>query len=216
MQQLLRLTQMQVLNELVVAGDRGKHCLTLDELAEILQSPRRAIVKRMQSLRYSGYIKTVRIGCYAVTPSGGKRHFEGGEITSGPKKGSSVNYRAPNYDSLRHRLWKSLRMLKRGSVSQLLLVAAKPGETNGRDTAWRLLSQLARAGYVTKFSRRIRPGWNCSNGEVIYFLCADTGPICPKETTNKQTGERGLLDRNTGKFFPYQSVVRPKAIKAAS
>jgi len=218
MSTLAGLTQMMVLKELVEASEKGKHCLTLDELAEMISAPRRNIVKRMQALMYNGYAKTVKIGCYAATPNGHKREMDGGEIKSGPNKNSKVNYRAPNNDSLRARLWRSIRTLKQGSTSDFLQCAAKPEEVaNGRDTASRLLSQLTRAGYVRKLTHRKRPKRECSNGEVVYFLLKNTGNICPIERTDKETGQRGLLDRNTKEFFPYNvAQPRPKAVRATS
>jgi len=214
---LAGLTQMDVLTELVKASkDEALHCLTLDDLAERINSPRRVIVKRMQALMYNKFAQSVRVGCYAATPLGHKRQFEGGEIKSGPKLGSKVNCRAPGRSALRARLWRALRTLRRATVSDLLQVAAKPDETNARDSAWRLLSQLNRAGYVTKLPRRSVPTRDCSNGEVIYFLLNNTGPLPPMETTDKETGMRGLKDRNTSEFIPYtETQARPVAVRAA-
>jgi hypothetical protein len=212
MEALAGLTQMTLLNELIVAADGGVHCLTLDDLAERITHPRKTIVKRMQALMSNGFAKSVRVGCYAATPKGHKRHMEGGEIKSGPK--TAISYREPNRASLRARLWKALRTLKRGTVSDLIQVAAKPEEVpTARDSAHRFLSQLTRAGYARKLPRRSNPTRDCSNGEVIYFLINDTGVLPPMETTDKETGARGLKDRNTKAFTPYAAPQkRPPAV----
>lgn len=217
METLAGLTQMQVLNELVQAADGNNHCLTLDELAERIQHPRRTIVKRMQALMQNGFAKSVRVGCYAATPQGHKRHMDGGEIVSGPK-GKMDKTRSAKRQSLRARLWRALRTLQRATVSDLLQVAAQPEEVaKGVDSAHRLLSQLTRAGYARKLPRRSNPTRDYSNGEVIYFLLKNTGPLSPMESTDKATGERGLKDRNTKDFTPYgEAQDRPTAVRSCA
>lgn len=215
---LAGLTQMQVLGELIEASDKGLHCLTLDDLAERISSPRKVIVKRMQALMHNKFAKSVRVGCYAATPQGHKRHMEGGEIKSGPKTGSKVNHRTASRTSLRARLWKALRTLQRATISELLQVAVSPEDgASVRDSAYRLLSQLTRAGYVRKLPKRSKPTRDCSNGEVIYFLLNNTGPLPPMETTEKVTGLRGLKDRNSKEFVPYADAQeRPPAVRGAA
>ena len=215
MEELAGLTQMQVLNELVmVRNQETMHCLTLDDLAERIKAPRRVIVKRMQSLMRNGFAKSVRVGCYAATPQGYKRQMDGGEIKGGAPKGRRAKAKPVLKKTMRMRTWRAIRILRRATLSEILECAARPGDGNPARSASALLSQLTRAGYVAKLARRRDPTRTHSNGEVIYFLLRSTGPVVPTMATDKATNRHGLFDRNLEEFFPFEAAqTRPRAVK---
>lgn len=218
MEPVNRLTQMQLLKLLTSSANKDdQSCLTLDELELRLAVPRKMIVKRMQALIKNRYACGLRIGCYTATPEGHKRYIQGGTIKSGPKPDTNIQARRVDRTSLRARLWRSLRMVRRATISDLLQICVNSNDgSSARDSAHRLLSQLARCNYVHKLPKRAKPTRYCSNGEVIYYLVKDTGPNPPAEILDKDTGLRGLMDRNTGEFTPYQDAQpRPRAAGAA-
>jgi len=217
MTKLAGLTQMTVLNQLVKASDEGVHCLTLDELADMIQHPRRIIVKRMQALMGNGYARTVRIGCYAVTPQGYKRQMDGGDMVSGPRKGVTGRAQPIHNATLRARVWRAFRVNPQSTKAGLLQLASRPEDDGKTTSAIKLINQLCRAGYAIKMPLRIKPTRQCSGGEVIYYLVKNTGPKCPIERLIKPTGVRGLYDHNTEEFTPYgQPQARPKAVRASA
>lgn len=124
---------------------------------------------------------------------------EAPDIAAPPKVGEALRiHRRP---TARQRLWAAMRVLKRFDVPMLMMTAEV-----SRRACDDFLQLLARAGYVRLLGHRnvgSKRTWS------TYQLVRGTGPKCPS-ITNPESGERMLIDRNTG-----QSVALAGSARAA-
>ncbi|MBL4870063.1 MAG: hypothetical protein JKX72_03815 [Robiginitomaculum sp.] len=209
------LSQTDVLRELIKVVDGGKACARLDELDQTFDVPRNRIATRISGLMGRGLARSSRMGCYAPTASGRALIASGGSVKSGPKKGFKRTPRAIPKKTLQARLWRSILVLKRATVSEIVQRAAVENDANPIPSCRRYVANLARAGYLIKLPRRKKGGAPTSNGEIIYWLVESHGRLPPR--VRAKNGERGMYDPNTASWRPFkESQPTPKAEGAAA
>ncbi len=95
-------------------------------------------------------------------------------------------------NGLRARLWRAMRIVRKGSVSEIVRLVLRDGEQakSVHATTTDYLRALALAGYLIDLRR---PG----EMEGRYSLIRDTGPLPPA----RKAGTKVVVDRNTGETF---------------
>lgn len=91
-------------------------------------------------------------------------------------------------DSLRQRLWRAMRKLRKATLADLVTVAAAGSERNPADNAGAYLGQLTRAGYLIELQRR------GPRAPRTWVIVRDTGPRAPVWSRTR----RIVADHNTG------------------
>lgn len=140
----------------------------------------------LKTLKRRGFAHLLWRGCHKVTPEG-LHHLETGKgITSGPNGPRTMSDETGG--NFRSRLWRALRLSKKGSVPELLVLATRGSEGNAEDNAKTYLEALTRAGILIRMSMK------GVNGRTRYLLIRDTGPLAPQ--WNKR--QKRIFDPNTG------------------
>jgi hypothetical protein len=93
--------------------------------------------------------------------------------------------------SLKQRLWRALRILRKATLKDLLALAATGEESAAANNARHYLKVLIDTGFVHRFARR------GSGGVLRYGLIRDTGPKAPVMRKHE------VEDLNTGEVYPY-------------
>lgn len=143
-------------------------------------------------------------GVYIITTAGIAAIAEGRELASGPKGPGAAKVRK---DSFRTRLWRALRIERKGTIGNIVGMILQPGENEAKaiDNAQKYFYQLCRARYVTRLPGRDKVSATAltSNGYVRYLLVVDNGPQAP--VIRKQKG--CLYDPNTKESVPFVQEV---------
>lgn len=179
---------------------------TVREIAERTGTDRRDVARRCGQLLYRGLVERAGKGRYRLTEAGAAALAGGGRIRSGPP-GPLTAPRKAATDTLRARLWKALRAVRKATVPELLTIAARGKEREAASNARRYLRRLEAAGYVREIPGR-KPGTAMtSNGFKCYRLLmdGDTGPLPPRYSPK----ERALYDPNLKRFVPLKDGVAP-------
>ncbi|MFQ5776171.1 MAG: hypothetical protein ACE5GS_16760 [Kiloniellaceae bacterium] len=127
------------------------------------------------------------------------REGHGWRITAAGRAAAEVgahSRRVRRPDNLRARLWAALRRARKGTVHELVQIAARDGEAACRSGGLRpaadYLRALERAGYCRALPRRqITPS---GGRRKVYLLIDDPGPHAPRWTGRA----RSLVDPNRG------------------
>jgi DNA-binding MarR family transcriptional regulator len=164
---------------------------SIDLTEDQVQSALKTLVRR-------GYVKRLgQIGEGRVkATTEGLAFLEAGKaITSGPK---GPRVLADDNSSLRSRIWRALRLLHKGTVTEILELAARGCEGNAQSSAKDYLNALVRSGHCMRLSR---PGekteWPNTVAPTRYCLCLDNGPQAPQ--WNKR--QKRIYDPNIKKVF---------------
>lgn len=95
------------------------------------------------------------------------------------------------------RLWRALRIQKKGTLDDFIALAEPGGMKGPRTTADHYFRALHRCGYLGVMARR-RPGTApTSNGHRVFILIKNTGPRSPRLAK----GGKYVRDLNTGETF---------------
>lgn len=180
---------------LLHASDEGE--LSLDDIMAQIAAPdgpsRQAVVMAAGVLADRGLIERPAPGHYRLTAAGRLAAESGQRITSGPWRGHAIGVQQR---SLRARLWRAMRALKKFGLTDLLLRAARGDEGDAENNAFKYCRALEKAGYLVRIRRQ--PGEApTSPGYVRWVLVRDTGPMPP--IWSHRT--RQIFDPNTGEYL---------------
>jgi hypothetical protein len=164
-----------------VSGD----VVNIDRIAEALPLSRKAISQSVGKLVHRAYVERLEAGAYRLTLTGREALEKGKVITSAPVGPRSTRVFK---DTLAKRAWTAIRLAKRFTMGELLVLVQRPGDRNPEAALQSYLSRLTRCGYLTVLDKGATPQWR---------LVRDTGPLEPA-----WLGTRGgIKDRNTQEFF---------------
>lgn len=175
-------------------------CRTIAELEAELDLTRRQVSDAASCLLRRDYLERMVAGCYQLTAEGRDAAANGEIITSGPKGPHSGVREQSN--TLRERVWRSMRIRGRFTVQDLLADAANGDDLRPDDNVRRYLRALRDAGYVVEFVRRADGVAPTSNGHKRWMLSRNTGPKAPTLLSKK----RALRDLNTGEDVPCSRI----------
>jgi len=168
--------------------------MTLDEVVAATGLRRERITRLVTALNRSGLIAMAGRGRYRRTPAGDAAVAAGTLPRSGPRGPRSVPNRLNG--GLAERVWRALRLLRKGTLPELVEIA-DPRQCGGGDHARRYLRQLNQAG-VTGVSSRIVAGIApTSNRFKQRVLLRDLGPRAPVW----RSPEQRLWDPNGSRYI---------------
>lgn len=163
------------------------------------------VIGAVDRLAKRGLATKAGIGRYRRTAAGDLVAAAGATIKPGPKRPGVDAKGAPQQrdlradhaaerGTLRDRVWRALRMLKKATIPELLELAAREGEECELSNVHRYLSILADHDLVTRLKRRLPGASPMSRGLIQWALIRDVGPKAP--LYRKATSE--LINRNSG------------------
>lgn len=167
-------------------------CRTIDWLEEDLGSSRRKISNAAACLLRRDYLMRMAAGCYQLTEAGLAAAEAGEVITSGSKGPRSMRLVR---NTFRERAWRSMRMRRKFTLSDIIRDAAREDDKAPRDNLGRYLRALQKAGVVSCDAERIDGTAPTSNGFKFWTLVRDLGPHAPvvlskvRAVRNRATGE---------------------------
>ena len=148
-------------------------CLTVDEMVERCDLPRRSVAEACAGLVRRGWVDRLEQGCFTLSPEGRRALAAGETIVSGPIGPLTVRARRPKRRTIRDKMWSAIRIARKFDLARLEEIA---GATAAN--AQRFVVALARAGYLAELRRR--PGdAPSSNGFKRWVLIDDPGPAAP-------------------------------------
>ncbi len=168
----------------------GEECVTEARIAELTGLTAKQVEQSTLKLRKHGFLTKTGRGCHKVTQAGKDVVMAGGKLRSGPKGPEyGQRHRDPG---LRQKVWNVLRMGKKRTIDDILMIVVEGTERDARNNVRKYLQALAKAGYLTVMPQREAPLNMTSNGCLRYLLVDDTGPIAPVMSV-----ARGMVyDRN--------------------
>ncbi len=146
----------------------------------------------LQTLVRRGFVKRLGEGNVKATPDGLEWLSQGRAIKPGPQGPHVAETKGT---SLRCRLWRAIRLIKKGTVAELLELAERGTEGNAEANAKEYLNALVRSGHLLRLSRkgeRQRPN---GTSPTRYGLAADSGPLPPQYNRH----QKRVFDPNTGR-----------------
>lgn len=162
-----------------VAMAAPEDCITEARMAEITGLSTRQVDAGTRKLRQIGWLDKVGQGCHQITRDGLVAYQAGKRLTSGPRGPQSTGQR--NRDpGLRQRVWNVLRMGRKVSVDDIILLVVDGGEADPASNIGKYLRALSRAGYLRRLPLREQPLNATSNGAIRWLLVDDTGPAAPR------------------------------------
>lgn len=140
-------------------------------------------------------------GVYRITDAGTAAIVEGKEVTSGPKGPTGPKVR---HGTFRERLWKAIRIERKGTVGNFLSLVLRDGEDEDKaaDNAQKYVCALCQAGYMTRLPGRQQGSRVNSNGFTRYLLVVNNGPLAP--VVRRKQGQ--IYDPNTGETIELKGV----------
>lgn len=183
-------TSQHLLNAVVLAAPED--CITEARMVELTGLTEKCVENCARRLRKAGFLYREDRDCYRLTVAGHEAVRAGARIVSGPKGPQQSGQRGRD-PGLRQRVWNVLRMGRKVTLDDILLLVLQGGERDPASNVGKYLRALARAGYAHRYAMRETPGRLTSNGAIRWLLVRDTGPLAP---LLKRTGDR-LYDRNT-------------------
>lgn len=148
-------------------------CLTVDEMVERTDYPRRSIADACARLVGRGWVDRLEQGCFTLSAAGRRALASGETITSGPIGPLTVRARRPRRRTIRDKMWSAIRIAKKFDLARLEEIAGA-----SRTNAQRFVLALARAGFLAELRRE--PGEApSSNGFKRWLLVDDPGPATP-------------------------------------
>lgn len=172
---------------------------TIAELARAAGLERKPTVRAVDTLRRNGLAERVELGRYKLTAAGKLAREKGRPIKSGPK-GPHTGRRKPNAKTtFRDRLWAALRLLKKASIPELIVIAGAGTARDPASGARLFLKRLERAGYVARLPKREAGSAPGSTGFLRWLLLKDTGPGTPRWSRARRDLYDPNLDAVAGK-----------------
>lgn len=165
----------------------------IDALVAELDLNRRQITNATVKLLQKGLILRQRDGVLRLTEDGVAAAAEGTVI-----RGSRQKVSRSQRNTFRERAWRSMRVRRRFTISEVVSDAAGPDDRQPDDNARRYVSRLRQAGFVMELPRRAPGTALSSNGFKRFALVRNSGPRAPV-----WCGEKGTVhDFNTGEDHP--------------
>lgn len=182
---------------LTAVGQAGPHeCITEARMAELTGFDAKAVENCCLKLRAHGFLTRTARGCHKLTPAGVVAFQEGAKLRSGPKGAHIGRKTVPG--TVRDRAWSALRITGKGSIPDVIMLAAEGGEKNISNNIGKYFRALARAGYLRQLRVR-EPGTSpTSNGHVRWLLVRNSGPLAPVWRVKAGT----VYDPNTEEEWP--------------
>lgn len=139
------------------------------------------------------------VGMYRISEAGIEAIASGKSIASGPQAplaGIKVIR-----DSFRQRLWRAIRLERKGTIGDFVGLILGPTEDEAKATAnaQHYILNLCRAGYMVRLPGKAAGTAPTSPGFGRYLMVNDTGPLAP---AFRRAGGRHLYDANTGDKIP--------------
>lgn len=184
-------TSQRVFDALLPFGELGVSGIQVAIVAGLTELQ---LENTVRVLRRRGYVAADDNGNLRLTPAGFTAHAEGQRITSGPV-GAQSGHRLYGNGGTRQKLWNALRLGKKLTADELLLMAGCDEPERHRDNAGKYLRALARAGYVNRLAMREGKQHSTSNGAIRWLLVSDTGPRAPQWNVSKSQIYDPNLDR---------------------
>jgi hypothetical protein len=180
---------------LAVLASLADRCLLIDDLLAQTGLTRRQLSDGAAGLIARGYAVRRERGCFQVTAEGAVAHADGVALTSGPN--GPMERKRSNNSALRTRLWRAMRMKRKFTLAELLVLAESGTEKAAHSNAARYVRGLVAAGYLAEL-RRAKGDCPGSNGWKRYSLLRDSGPLMPM----LRAGGASVYDPNTGTVYP--------------
>ena len=171
-------------------------CQTIDQLEISLNLTRKQVSDAAAILLRRDYLMRMGAGCYQLTEAGLAAAVAGDVIKSGPRGPRHRPHIVRN--TLRERAWRSMRIRRRFTVSDLMLDAAGVDDKSPAANLQRYLWSLSKAGYVAAAKDRVDHSSPTSNGFKLWILRKNTGPLAPVVLSKVAA----VHDRNTGEDVP--------------
>lgn len=169
-------------------------CLTIQNMVAITGLDRKALCHSCMDLVRNGYIQRKERGCYELTAEGLKVKAGQGVL----KKRYDGRKPARQKKTLRVRLWRAMRSLKKFTVSDLLELSARDCSKSEWSNAKCYVLRLVEHGILYELRRGVDASGKKGNGEKRYSLTNDLGLLAPIIKRNKE-----LYDPNTGETWPW-------------
>lgn len=176
-----------------------KVCLELAALSLRTGYSRGDISNAVRRLIHRGLVVRRAVGCYELSEKGTEQQATGLVITRRASC-SREKPRAIIKRTLRDNLWAALRIKKKGTVLDLLEVAALEGQSEAERNARSYLHALCRAGIVFKMNKRVKGEALSGPGRQRYALLKDLGPKTPVWQVSKAR----IYDPNSGRFLVFE------------
>lgn len=154
-----------------------RDCITEQRLSEITGSDAKSIENSCLKLRKHGFLTRTARDCYKLTAAGRAAIAQGAKLRSGPQ--GPRTGRIVRRNTLRARAWAAMRIKRKFSIADLVMLCAEGGERDIESNLQRYLKALARAGYVRQLGTRERGFAPTSNGYVRWMLVQDAGALPP-------------------------------------
>lgn len=179
-------------HELAVMGAIGTCDIPLDTLSGKLPLSRSDVMIASSRLLRRGFIERREAGMYRLSEAGQKLLAEGAPLsrmTVQPR--TSLLLR----DTLQQRAWTAMRLTRRFSVGDIVVLACRNNDPNAVSNLQRFFRQLASAGYLAELPSKIKTD---GAGRKQWVLMRDTGEAVPTWSNAKG----GWTDQNTREVFP--------------
>lgn len=182
---------------LTAVGQASPHeCITEARMAELTGFDAKVVENCCLKLRTHGFLTKTARGCHQLTPAGIAAWREGAKLRSGPK-GAHIGRKTVS-GTVRERAWSALRITGKGSIPDVIMLAAEGGERDIANNIGKYFSALERAGYLRQLRVR-EPGTSpTSNGHVRWLLVRNSGPLAPVWRVKAGT----VYDPNTEEEWP--------------
>ena len=148
----------------------------------------------VQTLDRRGFVERLGEGKVCASKAGLEWLALGKCITSGPKGPRPME---TSGTSLRFRLWRAIRIIRKGTIADLLELAERGNEGNAFASAKEYLNALVRSGHLMRMSRRGERQIVNGQAPTRYCLTVDSGPLPPQ--FNRR--QKRVFDPNTGSSF---------------
>lgn len=182
-------------HQIAVLGAIGRGCFSIDEIAAHLPMTHRKVAKAAGKLISRRLVERLERGQYRLTKAGADFLEEGSALVSGPRGPHTGQPRKHN--TFRQRAWTAMRLMRRFSIPDIVMRAAREGDADPAANTRRWLLFLVAAGYVVELPVRADDGVPTSNGLKVFRLLRDTGPLAP---AHRKGGD--LYDHNLREVVP--------------
>lgn len=156
---------------------KPRDCFTVPRLREATGLTAKQVENALNKLRKHGLVSLDRMGLHLT--DAGRAAAENGTHHSGPR-GRQPGARG-RADGLRARAWRAMRVRRKFSIADLLMLAADGTERDPESNLLKYIKALTRAGILIELKRRDAPASLTSNGAKRWWLTAenDPGPLPP-------------------------------------
>lgn len=171
--------------------------LGLQHLSEIREATGLTVLQvhdGIQTLARRGFVERLGEGKVCASKAGLEWLAMGKTITSGPNGPRPMTTEGT---SLRFRLWRAIRLVRKGTIADLLELAERGSEGNAYASAKEYLNALVRSGHLIRMNRRGERQVNHGETPTRYCITVDSGPLPPQYNRH----QKRVFDPNTGSSF---------------